>query len=74
MTEKEKRKFGENLDKELKHINMTQTELALRLGTTRQVVNKWVKGKVFPRLENIAGINAVTGISTKKLLEEVLYD
>ena len=72
MTNAEKKRFGENLDKELKYINMSQTELALRLGTTRQVVNKWVKGKVFPRLENIAGINTVTGISTKKLLEGVL--
>lgn len=72
MTEKEKKHFGENLEKELKRINMTQTELALRLGTTRQVVNKWIKGKKFPKLENIAGINTVTGISTKKLLEGVL--
>lgn len=45
----------------LKERNWSQTELAQRLGLTQQTIQKWVKGKTSPAMENVDKLSEVTG-------------
>lgn len=45
----------------LKEKNWTQNDLANRLGVTQQTIQKWVKGKSSPSMENIDKLTDITG-------------
>ncbi|MBO8154784.1 HigA family addiction module antitoxin, partial [Thermovirga sp.] len=53
---------GETLKEELEYINMTQKELAIRLGVSPKTINQIIKGEAPITPETAAGLENVLGI------------
>ncbi len=60
--------IGEVIRKYRKEKQMTQEEMATRLGVTAPAVNKWEKGNSFPDVALLSPIARVLGITTDELL------
>lgn len=60
--------IGEVIRKYRKEKNMTQEEMAKRLGVTTPAVNKWENGNSFPDIMLLAPIARLLDISTDTLL------
>lgn len=60
--------IGEVIRKYRKDKNMTQEELAVRLGVTTPAVNKWEKGNSYPDIMLLAPIARLLDISLDTLL------
>lgn len=45
--------FYENLQKLRKSKNLSQEDLASKLGISRQAVSKWESGNAYPETENL---------------------
>ena len=60
--------IGEIIRKYRKEQNMTQEEMANRLGVTTPAVNKWEKGNSYPDILMLAPIARLLGISLDTLL------
>lgn len=60
--------LGEVIRKYRKSKNMTQEEMAVRLGVTAPAVNKWENGNSFPDIMLLAPIARLLGISLDTLL------
>lgn len=54
------RRFGESIAKARKKRNLTQEELAARIGVTTQAVSKWENGHNLPDIENVMRIAEIT--------------
>ena len=63
-----KRETGEKIAELLKERNMTQRELASRVGATEAAVSKYVKGEREPRAEVLANIATVLHTTSEQLL------
>ena len=63
-----KMQIGEIIRKYRKSKNMTQEEMASRLGVTAPAVNKWENGNSYPDVTLLAPIARLLGISTDTLL------
>ena len=59
---------GEVIRKYRKSKNMTQEEMARRLGVTAPAVNKWEHGNSLPDITLLMPIARLLGISTDELL------
>lgn len=69
--------IGEVIRKYRKSADMTQEEMANRLGVTAPAVNKWENGNSYPDITLLAPIARLLGISTDELLsyhEELSYE
>lgn len=53
----------------LKLKDMSQTELAAKIGIQKQVVSYWVKGNRIPNLGNIASIAKAFGVPVSRFIE-----
>lgn len=60
--------IGETIRKYRKNANMTQEEMAHRLGVTAPAVNKWENGNSMPDITLLAPIARLLGISLDTLL------
>ena len=60
--------IGEVIRKYRKSADMTQEEMANRLGVTAPAVNKWENGNSYPDITLLAPIARLLGISTDELL------
>lgn len=60
--------LGEVIRKYRKENNLTQEEVATRLGVSAPAVNKWENGNSFPDIMLLAPIARLFGISTDQLL------
>lgn len=60
--------IGETIRKYRKEKNMTQEEMARRLGVTPPAVNKWENGNTCPDIQLLAPISRLLGISVDTLL------
>lgn len=60
--------IGNVIKKYRKNLDMTQEEMASRLGVTAPAVNKWEKGNTLPDVALIAPIARLLGITTDELL------
>lgn len=60
--------MGEIIRKYRKRKNLTQEEMALRLGVTAPAVNKWENGNSLPDILLLAPIARLLGITTDELL------
>lgn len=60
--------FKENLKNELKYQNMTQTQLAKKLGYKTYRVNDWIRGKCQPSIEDIIKICKILDITSDYLI------
>lgn len=61
-------RLGEVIRKYRKDLNMTQEEMAGRLGVTAPAVNKWESGASMPDIALLAPIARLLGITTDTLL------
>jgi transcriptional regulator with XRE-family HTH domain len=57
--------------KDLLITNLTQTELAEKLGVSQPLVSKWFSGKVIPRPETFRKISLATGTPIKELIDYI---
>lgn len=53
----------------LKLKEMSQTELASKIGIQKQVVSYWVKGTRIPNLGNIVSVAKAFGVPVSKFIE-----
>ncbi|MDE7067549.1 MAG: helix-turn-helix domain-containing protein, partial [Schaedlerella arabinosiphila] len=60
--------IGEVIRKHRKLKNLTQEEMAARLGVTAPAVNKWENGNSFPDIMLLAPIARLLGITVDTLL------
>ena len=60
--------LGDVIRTDRKRKNMTQEEMATRLGVTAPAVNKWEKGNSMPDIMMLAPIARLLGITTDELL------
>ena len=51
--------LGKNIELLRKNFGVTQEELAVKLGLSRQAIYKWEKDKATPTIENIMQRNKV---------------
>jgi transcriptional regulator with XRE-family HTH domain len=60
--------IGEKIQQLRKSMNLTQEQLAEKLGVSRQAVSKWELGEALPDIENIVLLSKVFQVSTDYLL------
>lgn len=56
------------LAKVLKKYNLTQSQVALKLGKSQQLVSKWCLGKCEPQINEVAMLCEKGGIPMEELL------
>lgn len=61
--------FGKKILKQRQNANMTQEELALRLGVTPQAISKWERGQSLPDISLLAELCKALNMSADVLLE-----
>lgn len=71
MTDIAKTIFKNNVLKAMKKSNMTQAELARRIGIGRSTVNAWLNYGCCPSTKYIADIARVLGVEVKTLLKGI---
>jgi len=57
--------------KDLLITELTQTELAEKLGVSQPLVSKWFSGKVIPRPETFKKISIATNTPIKELIDYI---
>lgn len=57
--------------KDLLITELTQCELAIKLGVSQPLVSKWFSGKVIPRPETFKRISLATGTPIKELIDYI---
>jgi transcriptional regulator with XRE-family HTH domain len=57
--------------KDLLITELTQCELADKLGVSQPLVSKWFSGKVIPRPETFKRISLATGTPVKELIDYI---
>ena len=63
-----KLKIAENIRKLRHNLNLSQEQLAERLGVRFQAVSKWERGETYPDIELLPSIASFFGISVDDLL------
>lgn len=66
-----KKEFAENLKNLRAENNMSQADLAKRLGVTQQCVSEWELGKTEPTLSYLCALADVFGLSLDALCGRV---
>lgn len=61
--------FGKRIASLRRRINLSQVELAEKLGVTSQAVSKWECGTALPDIELLLGISNLYNVSINELLE-----
>lgn len=54
--------YGQWLGRQLRRNDMTQSDLALKVGVTRAAVSTWMSGRVMPRVETLQLVESVLGV------------
>lgn len=71
MTDTAKTIFKNNVLRAMKKNNMTQAELARRIGIGASTVNAWFNYGCCPRTKHIADIAIALGVDVKTLLKGI---
>ncbi len=66
--------FGEKLRNHRKNLNLTQEQVAEKIGVSGQAVSKWESGDCLPDCFNLKALGDVYGISLDILLETSICD
>lgn len=69
-----KGELAKNICRYRKEKELTQEELARKLGVTFQAVSKWETSQTLPDITLLPGLSKILGISIDKLLGYVSYD
>lgn len=67
-------KFGENLKNIRKQKNISQEELAEKLGVSRQSISKWETGENYPSMQNIMCLCTIFKCKINELIHEDFVD
>lgn len=67
-TEETRKVFGRKLLDAIRDANMNQSDLARRLGITKDAVSSYVRGRCLPKDETLIRICSELGISEESLL------
>ena len=62
--------LGSKLAEERRKNNLTQEQLAERLGVSRQAVSRWESDAAYPETDKIVRMAALLGVSCDYLLRE----
>lgn len=65
-----KETFSRNLTYYVEHSGKTQKLIAEDLGIARSVLNEWMKGKKYPRIDKIEMLADYFGLKKSDLIEE----
>ena len=68
------KQIQDNLIDALKHSNLTQTELAEKIGVKQSQISCYLHGKKLPSLDTFANICAVLDIDPTEILDIDKYD
>lgn len=63
--------ISENIKKFRKENNMSQDELAEKLGVSRQSISLWETGQTQPTIDNIIALSKIFNVSTDAILDNV---
>ena len=63
-------KLTEKIRHKLVDLNMTQKELAERIGVHKQVVANWISGIRSPKMENLSKIAKIFNVSVHELIDD----
>ena len=61
-------KFSDNLKKLRKDMNLSQEDLADKLGVSRQSISKWESGVVYPEMDKMVQLCKLFNVSMDDLL------
>lgn len=67
-TEETRKVFGKKLLDAIRDANMNQSDLARRLGITKDAVSSYVRGRCLPKDETMVRLCSELGISEEELL------
>ena len=67
-------KFGDNLRKLRKSKNISQEDLAERVGVSRQSVSKWETGEAYPEMNNILELCKIFRCNIGELVNDNMID
>lgn len=62
------REIGQNLKDLLDEYGMTQRELAIRIGVSKQIISAYINGERKPTIENLANIAYVLECDINELI------
>ena len=65
--------MGSKLAEARRKNNLTQEQLAERLGVTRQAVSRWESDTAYPETDKIVRMSRLLGVSCDWLLQDVSY-
>ena len=63
--------LGQRISLYRKKLNISQEELGVRLGVSRQAVSKWETGTADPSTSNLLALAKLFGVSAEELLRSV---
>jgi transcriptional regulator with XRE-family HTH domain len=63
-------RFSDKLSKQRKNNNLSQEQLADRLGVSRQAVSKWESGSSYPDMDKIIQISKILNCTLEDLLDD----
>ena len=62
--------IGDNIRRYRENIDITQTELAKRIGKTRSVVSQYESGKIRPRMGTVEDLASALGVRKSDLVDD----
>lgn len=66
--------FAENLKRVRKENNLSQEQLAEKLGVSRQAVSKWESGQSYPEMDKVIQICTIFNLNMNELINENLKE
>ena len=68
---KGRKMFSQNLQKLRSEKNLSQEQLADKIGVSRQTISAWESGKASPELDKITTISKLFSVSIDELVGEI---
>jgi len=68
---KGRKMFSQNLQKLRSEKNLSQEQLADKIGVSRQTISAWESGKASPELDKITAISKLFSVSIDELVGEI---
>ena len=65
---KKNQEFAQRLNELLKKNNITQSELAKRMGIAKSSVNGWCKGTAYPRMDKMTELSSILNVDIFTLI------
>lgn len=63
--------YGESLKYHRERLGMSQNELAQKIGTSHQNINRWERGEVLPNIDFCVKLAEFYGITVDELINKI---